>query len=211
MRIFAIKLGYIHNWDDESKAKLPLLMAARKAILDKIGINYAHHSESALRSAPEFVVSDDQLMSLMLEKQEPEIISEVGIGTDKLHRTVERLDAILAKAAQMFESNSRESSFNEKVEVHVPGAALMMVNSTMLMEDSCSDELQDALDKGWRIIAACPQPNSRRPDYILGRYDPAHEVGSSAKRKNNLQHQTPSIPMDQFIEPRTIPLDDFPL
>lgn len=28
------------------------------------------------------------------------------------------------------------------------------------------------LDAGWRILAVCPQPDQRRPDYILGRTKP---------------------------------------
>lgn len=62
--------------------------------------------------------------------------------------------------------------FNQKCEVHMPGAALSTYNETMLLEDSCTDRLQDALGAGWRIIAACPQPNQHRPDYILGRFNP---------------------------------------
>lgn len=35
-----------------------------------------------------------------------------------------------------------------------------------------TDVLQEQIAKGWRIIAACPQPDQRRPDYILGRFNP---------------------------------------
>src|ERR1700686_764932 len=195
MRIFAIKLGYIHNWDEKEKALVPEKIAARKAILDRLGIKHAH-SDDALRTAPEFIVTDDMLLSLMVEGQNPEIVSEVGIGADQLHRTVERLDALLSRTAAMFEANSRESSFNEKVEVHVPGAALMTVNHTLLMEDAGSDELQAALDRGGRNIAASPRPNPRPPDYILGRYDPAHEVdGCGAVRKYGFQNMSRVTPI----------------
>ncbi len=64
-----------------------------------------------------------------------------------------------------------ELAYNPKVEVHVPGFALTTYNRVMLLEDSCTDALQTALNQGWRIIAACPQPDSRRPDYVLGRYE----------------------------------------
>jgi hypothetical protein len=54
----------------------------------------------------------------------------------------------------------------------------------MLLSDACSDALQNELDNGWRIIAACPQPDQRRPDYSLGRFEPGDEPGAgrSAKR-----------------------------
>lgn len=66
----------------------------------------------------------------------------------------------------------RQEVFNQKCDVHVPGMALMLINRTMLLEDCCTDRLQSHLTDGWRIIAACPQPDQRRPDYILGRYEP---------------------------------------
>lgn len=61
-----------------------------------------------------------------------------------------------------------EASVNKRVEVHVPGLGLLLMRSVRLLEDACTDDLQRELDKGWRIIAACPQPDQRRPDYILG-------------------------------------------
>ena len=74
-----------------------------------------------------------------------------------------------------------EDNFNHRVEVHMPGQALSLYNETMLMEDACTDALQNSLSEGWRIIAALPQPDQRRPDYVLGRYNPA-SVGMNAER-----------------------------
>lgn len=54
--------------------------------------------------------------------------------------------------------------------LNVGGGQLMQVNDLLLLESSCTDTLQDALNKGWRIIACCVQPDGRRPDYVLGRY-----------------------------------------
>lgn len=53
----------------------------------------------------------------------------------------------------------------------MPGHSLAMFNAVMLMSDACSDALQDNLNQGWRILAVCPQPDQRRPGYILGRYE----------------------------------------
>jgi hypothetical protein len=65
----------------------------------------------------------------------------------------------------------------------MPGQALATYNDTLLLEDSCTDRLQEALNTGWRIIACCPQPNSRRPDYIMGRFSPVMtDTRASAKR-----------------------------
>lgn len=59
--------------------------------------------------------------------------------------------------------------FNERCNVHVPGIGLLLLDEVKLLGDCCTDNLQGHLDEGWRIIAACPQPDQRRPDYILGR------------------------------------------
>lgn len=69
-------------------------------------------------------------------------------------------------------STTRDAYFNTKVEVHASNSALMVYNETLLIENSCTDNLQNHLDAGWRIIACCVQPDQRRPDYILGRYNP---------------------------------------
>lgn len=61
-------------------------------------------------------------------------------------------------------------SFNDKCNVHIAGGLLVTFNQTQLMNDCCTDALQEQLVAGWRIIACCVQPDQRRPDYILGRY-----------------------------------------
>lgn len=62
--------------------------------------------------------------------------------------------------------------YNERCSVHVPGLGLLLINELQLMEDACTDAVQIALDSGWRIVAVAPQPDQRRPDYILGRTKP---------------------------------------
>lgn len=55
------------------------------------------------------------------------------------------------------------------VQIHIPSFCLMNINEVMVMEDCCTDRLQDELDNGYRILAVCPPCAQRRPDYILGR------------------------------------------
>jgi len=59
--------------------------------------------------------------------------------------------------------------FNKRVEVHVPGNSLLKINEVDFLKDACTDELNKLIDEGWRIVAVCPQPDQRRPDYIIGR------------------------------------------
>lgn len=61
-----------------------------------------------------------------------------------------------------------EPVLNAKCNVVVPGPGLTEIKYTCLLEDSCTDVLQEHLKRGWKILAICVQPNQRRPDYILG-------------------------------------------
>lgn len=78
----------------------------------------------------------------------------------------------------------KSHAFNQKVSVHVGGGLMVTYNDLCLKEDCCTDALQSELNNGWRIIAVCVQPDQRRPDYILGRYNPELDVyeKDSAKR-----------------------------
>lgn len=53
--------------------------------------------------------------------------------------------------------------------VTLPDVGLLFIDEVNFIENSCTDELQTLLDKGWRILAVCPPNAQRRPDYILGR------------------------------------------
>ena len=76
--------------------------------------------------------------------------------------------------------------FNQVVNVHTPGNALSLFNEVMLAEDMCTDGLQTQMSEGWRIIAVCPQPDQRRPDYILGRFNATQsESVTYARRASN--------------------------
>ena len=86
------------------------------------------------------------------------------------------------ESAEKTPQGPNESNFNKVVNVHCPGPSLAVYNEICLLEDSCTDILQSKLNEGWRIIAACPQPDQRRPDYILGRFNPTYTAEQYAKR-----------------------------
>lgn len=67
------------------------------------------------------------------------------------------------------ETAKRPLAFNQKVNVTVPGLGLLLLDEVTCLTDLCSDALNDQLKQGWRIVAVCPQPDQRRPDYVLGR------------------------------------------
>lgn len=57
----------------------------------------------------------------------------------------------------------------QSIHIHVPNIGLLAVDEVMYLTDACTNDLQDRLDKGWRILCVCPPNNERRPTYILGR------------------------------------------
>src|SRR6185312_3493384 len=81
---------------------------------------------------------------------------------------VANINEISKKIDGAMEKFDRSVSFNEKCEVHVPNLGLMNINRLAYATDYCTVQLQDLLDKGWRIISVCPQPDQRLPDYVLG-------------------------------------------
>lgn len=87
-------------------------------------------------------------------------VAEVEAGPD-----VQEMFGILADKI----ASAPAASFNDRCQQHQPNASLMAIAETKLLENSCTDVLQEHLAEGWRIIAVQPQPDQRRPDYILGR------------------------------------------
>lgn len=72
------------------------------------------------------------------------------------------------KLAEVFTPRAN-TVYNEHVKVVMPGLGLLQFDHVEVQYDTCTDELRKWLGRGWRIIAVCPQPDQRRPDYVLGR------------------------------------------
>lgn len=58
---------------------------------------------------------------------------------------------------------------NGGTHIHIPNIGLLTVRKVKILEDCCTDVLQQELDEGWSLIAVCPPNAVRRPDYILGK------------------------------------------
>lgn len=82
-----------------------------------------------------------------------------GIGS-KLERIIDQLSKFVPHET---------SVVNEKCHVAVAGLGTLSINEVVVEQDYCTQDLQKALDAGWRILAVMVQPDQRRPDYILGR------------------------------------------
>jgi len=135
------------------------------------------YSNSPIKSE-DLVLSEEQITLLVIKNISINVKQEINIDID----ITAQLIALAEKPIRLIQENNGGNTYNNKCEVHMPGQALSLYNETLLLEDSCTDVLQSSLNSGWRIIAACPQPDNRRPDYILGRFNPNLEVDGSAER-----------------------------
>lgn len=61
--------------------------------------------------------------------------------------------------------------YSRDLGAHVPSEALLRVRETMVLDNCCTEVLDGKLEEGWRLLAVCPQPDQRRPDYVIGRFD----------------------------------------
>ena len=126
----------------------------------------------------ELVLGRDQLLELSIRNIQFQVGQQINVGVD----ITQQLIALAEKPIKLI-TESGGTQYNNKCEVHMPGHGLSLYNEMLLLEDICTDELQSSQNLGWRIVAACPQPEQRRPDYILDRFNPELEAGGSAERK----------------------------
>lgn len=150
--------------DKDGNPKYKLVILSDQVELDS-NKEYLADFELFIAKHPSIKITDIHGLPKTLDKDYTSIIEQMIAVQKKFE-----------DALKMFDSHVE---FNQKCDVHISNMALMSVNEVALIEDGCTDKLQGALNNGWRIIAACPQPDSRRPDYILGRYNPEVSERSS--------------------------------
>lgn len=186
---------YFNIADDEKYISAwRLKLEARKALLERLGIviqSKYTNSEDANEwkqnehlDTPSFACTGEQLLEIISIDSSVEVKSAAPIASDSVGGMILRMEKVLSKLENIEIPNPAEPPahiFNEHCEVHLPGNLLATYNETLLLEDSCTDALQSALNAGWRIVAVCPQAQ-RRPDYILGRFNPQLDIGGSAAR-----------------------------
>jgi hypothetical protein len=93
-------------------------------------------------------------------------------GTNSYQTIVQQMISVYEKFETALKQFDQSVEFNQKCDVHVSNLGLLHINQTGYAVDYCTEQLQELLVNGWRIIACCVQPDGRRPDYILGRYNP---------------------------------------
>lgn len=175
-----VSLGYADNYPKHRSMVEKANKAFSAANIDKVfdvqeekeGERNYYHIDSW-----EGIIGAEQLITVLEHGFEVNIKSRYKInGPQRDFLSLkEQVELLIDKIDQIDRGvfPQGHGQFNNKCDVHVPGMGLMLINRTMLLEDSCTDALQLHLTDGWRIIAACPQGDQRRPDYILGRYEPS--------------------------------------
>tara|TARA_R110002124_G_C8974430_1_gene515633 strand:+ start:16538 stop:17110 length:573 start_codon:yes stop_codon:yes gene_type:complete len=126
------------------------------------------------------ILNEDQILQLAIRNIEFKVESSTNVTLDVSKQLVE----LAEKPIRLLSEGDGGVNHNHHVEVHMPNHAMAFYNEVMLLGDACSDNLQMQLTNGWRILAACPQPDQRRPDYILARFNPDVEAPIDARRGN---------------------------
>tara|TARA_R110000744_G_scaffold352095_1_gene458121 strand:+ start:5446 stop:6006 length:561 start_codon:yes stop_codon:yes gene_type:complete len=182
VKLHHITLGQNYVYDDNVEIRREK-HAAKKAVADALGfLNTIDFDECSTSHISNVVASD----SLALTAEQVGKLALAGLSPLALDIPIQTVSVDVSEMMQNVADKGFATGggdvYNNKCEVHMPGNMMLMFNETMLLENSCTDEMQEQLNRGWRIMAACPQPDQRRPDYILGRYNPEYDNQGGAKR-----------------------------
>lgn len=167
--------GFYGNKEDDDWLKHKAYMLALAEQFKDYGVTYDKEQEDStypsLLKNTEILLSPEEYVDYMIQGVQftaPEYLkTKSAPDGNPFEAVIAKMDEVLAMKV-----TNGDVNYNSKCEVSMPGQALSMYNQTLLCENCCTDELQANLLQGWRIIAACPQPDQRRPDYILGRFNP---------------------------------------
>lgn len=155
MKLYSVKPEWLYGDDKDAKREVQLELLKRLGIQESEAIGMAIcNAEQAIKLFQEgycggYTSPKEHIKELYDVKSEVDITSMIEASVSSSVEAIGKL-------------------FNEKCQQEQPGPNLLNVNETLLMEDACTNALQENLDNGWRILAVCPQPQ-RRPDYVLGR------------------------------------------
>jgi len=137
---------------------------------------YMNQEKRQLYTHENHIVDLDLLAALNL-KLEFKIVEFIPIkqADTAMTKLVNIIPQLMLKLDAQTNDMNAAQTFNERCQVHLPGLGLLTIDEVMNLDDFCTDDLNDYLEKGWRIVACCPQPDQRRPDYILGRTKPQED------------------------------------
>lgn len=121
---------------------------------------------------------DGRMQVMGFEIHEGDLVSVLSTGISGSHIQLEGMaephplrdlaEEVRALRATVERMAAPSPPFNERVNVAIPGLGLLAMRYVRVVTNYCTEELQRELDAGWKLLAICPQPDQRRPDYILG-------------------------------------------
>lgn len=153
MKLYEIKADYLYGEDRETKR------AAQLALLAQLGVKESGDNRVLCDADTALALMRGGYCDKYAAADAAAPVCEVQPEVDVEALVSAAITKSVAAVGQLF---------NDKCGQEQPGPALMDIAETLLLEDSCTDALQERLAAGWRLLAICPQPQ-RRPDYILGR------------------------------------------
>ncbi|QJB22063.1 hypothetical protein XccvBFoX7_gp05c [Xanthomonas phage FoX7] len=185
MRVFKVEFDWSYPSDDaDRQAEHLKKMDRRRSALDSVG--YVMDDEEFERESRcgtmKVMLSEYALLDLMAAV--PGDVSKVYLV--KIGNTSNTFLSALEEAMSRFEKMATGAEgdhdamrncrgdyrgHNHHTNTHISNNVMTSFNQVLLMEDACTDKLQVQLNEGWRVIAVCPQA-ARRPDYILGKFNP---------------------------------------
>lgn len=202
MRLFTIRIGkpYIHESGEEEKARKAALALKEQELVASIkGVSKDATQVDSWNGnayiAAEYAMVDIIQQLGVTPEDSPhgiyvksvKLLMEVGDPMEAIRAATDKMEAAAARfidQASVYDFNGKEEisggGWNEHTQSPVSGHHLAHVNELTLCENFCTDALQSLLSEGWRIMAVCPQ-EARRPDYVLGRFNPKFN-GTSAGR-----------------------------
>jgi hypothetical protein len=161
MQIYELTAEWAYGDEKET------ILEKQKAALEKVGVIPLKEDSNRVFCTPEQAI---QLLALgycgsYFDVSKLRAVIEIADQFD----VKELIGSVIEKTVKSVTDNR---FFNEKCQQEQPSNNLLSINQTMLLEDACTDYLQTHIADGWRILAIQPQPNQRRPDYVLGRAQP---------------------------------------
>ena len=131
--------------------------------------------KDALNKYPDSITiaSNDRSQVLTISEYEKvynycHIQSIINTEVETTHNFI-NYDMLAEKISNSLISKTGSNLFNNKLEIHQPNMPLFTYNNFIHLNDCCTEVLQEHINEGYRVVAICPQPDQRRPAYILGK------------------------------------------
>lgn len=152
MKVYSVTPEYMFNADDDKAV-------AQQAMLDELGLAFGPGRTVFCTADQALALVAKGFCSQYLNSDALKLVYDTGED-----HSDELVKAALATVKEV------SLAFNDRCNQVQPSEGLLNIRRAQVLEDCCTDVLQRQLDDGWVILAIQPQPNQRRPDYVLGRY-----------------------------------------